>query len=151
MSLVYPYVSLQTAGPVVTLGGRFSRPRPLIPVTLIGPKGSDICDGLLDPGADDTIFPEKVAVKIGLNLGKAPTGAGTGVGMVPLTLRFANVTFRIAQGKERREWAGWAGFTAAKIRFPLLGFAGFLQFFDANFRGGIEEVELTVNGLYPGK
>ena len=33
----------------------------------------------------------------------------------------------------------------------LLGFAGCLQFFDALFHGEREEVELTVNGLYPGK
>jgi hypothetical protein len=32
----------------------------------------------------------------------------------------------------------------------LLGFAGFLQFFTATFRGDREEVELAVNVLYPG-
>jgi hypothetical protein len=36
------------------------------------------------------------------------------------------------------------------LRFPLLGFAGVLQFFDADFRGAREEVELTINSLYPG-
>jgi hypothetical protein len=32
----------------------------------------------------------------------------------------------------------------------LYGFAGFLQFFTAKFEGDREEVELTVNSLYPG-
>jgi hypothetical protein len=42
------------------------------------------------------------------------------------------------------------GFTSARLRFPSLGFAGFLQYFDALFRGDREEVELTVNSLYRG-
>ena len=33
---------------------------------------------------------------------------------------------------------------------PLIGFAGFLQFFTATFHGDREQVELTVNALYPG-
>jgi hypothetical protein len=33
---------------------------------------------------------------------------------------------------------------------PILGFAGFLQYFTATFIGDREEVELTVNSLYPG-
>jgi hypothetical protein len=33
---------------------------------------------------------------------------------------------------------------------PLLGFAGVLQYFSADFRAAQEEVELTVNSLYPG-
>jgi hypothetical protein len=32
----------------------------------------------------------------------------------------------------------------------MLGFAGCLQFFDAHFRSGLEQVELTANSLYPG-
>jgi hypothetical protein len=34
--------------------------------------------------------------------------------------------------------------------FPLLGFAGCLQFFSAHFHGDREEVELSVNSLYRG-
>lgn len=42
-------------------------------------------------------------------------------------------------------------FTPARLRYPTLGFAGVLQFFTASFRGDRQEVELTVNGLYPGR
>ena len=38
----------------------------------------------------------------------------------------------------------------ARLIYPLLGFAGCLQYFRANFMGDREEVELTVNSLYPG-
>ena len=51
---------------------------------------------------------------------------------------------------EQREWPAWVGFTAASMPYPVLGFAGFLQFFTATFHGEREEVELTINGLYPG-
>ncbi len=42
------------------------------------------------------------------------------------------------------------GFTAALLRFPLLGFTGVLQFFSADFRGDLEEVEMTIKSIYPG-
>lgn len=51
---------------------------------------------------------------------------------------------------EFREWEAWAGFTAARMRQPLLGFAGFLQYFTATFDGEGEKLELAVNRLYPG-
>lgn len=71
-------------------------------------------------------------------------GGGSGL------LRFAQVTLRIADNKERREWQAWVGFTTAPLPHSLLGYAGFLQYFTATFHGDREEVELTVNGLYSG-
>ena len=70
--------------------------------------------------------------------------------MAPTPLRYAEVRLRMTDGKEFREWPAWVGFTSAPLRHPLLGFAGCLQFFGANFLGDREEVELTVNSLYPG-
>jgi predicted aspartyl protease len=107
-------------------------------------------DALLDTGADDTAFPDWMAAKIGVNLTNAITATGAGVGMQALRLRYAQVTLRIAGRQERREWQAWVGFTFARLRQPLLGFAGFLQFFTATFFGVREEVELAVNSLYPG-
>lgn len=66
------------------------------------------------------------------------------------TIRYAQVILRVTDGKEQREWPAWVGFTPAKVQSPLLGFAGFLQFFTATSRGDREEVELTVNSLYRG-
>jgi hypothetical protein len=65
-------------------------------------------------------------------------------------VRYAEVTLRIADNQEQREWKAWVGFTAARLRQPLLGYAGFLQYFTATFHGDREEVELTVNPTYPG-
>lgn len=38
----------------------------------------------------------------------------------------------------------------AHLERPILGFAGFLQFFTAIFDGEREQLELSVNNLYPG-
>jgi predicted aspartyl protease len=136
--------------PIPSLGGRQDRPQPVIPVSVIGPKGTHLGDCLLDTGADDTVFPESVADKLGIDLTNAPVGEASGVGLVTARIRYALVTLRVATGQERREWPAWVAFTSAPMKRPLLGFAGFLQFFTAKFEGDREEVELIVNSLYPG-
>jgi hypothetical protein len=50
---------------------------------------------LLDPGADDTIFPEDVAVAIGLDLSAAPTGSAARAGMNVVPVRYAEISLRI--------------------------------------------------------
>ena len=105
--------------------------------------------GRLDTGADDTIFPDHFAAQIGVDLTGAPSGLSTTANMAPTSVRYARVTLRLTDGVERREWPAWVGFSPTIPR-PLFGFAGFLQFFTATFHGDREQVELTVNSLYPG-
>lgn len=150
MSLLFRYTIIAVPHAVVPLGGRWSRPRPFIPVGVIGPANTSAVDGYLDTGADDTIFPEGLAKYIGVDLSNAPVGRLTTATLANSPVRYAQVTLRVTDGKEHREWPAWVGFTPAKLQSPLLGFAGFLQFFTAAFRGDREEVELTVNSLYPG-
>jgi hypothetical protein len=137
--------------PVVSLGGRSQRPRPIIDVTLIGPTATIVRTAMLDTGADDTVFAQAEAQLLGIDLSNAPQHTFTGVGSPPFTIAYAQLTLRLTDGQEFREWTAWVGFTSARMAHPLLGFAGCLQFFDANFRGDREVVELTVNSLYPGK
>ena len=66
MSLRFPYLPVARKQPVVPLGGRLERPRPVINVTLIGPAGTVPQDALLDTGADDTIFPDRMASLLGI-------------------------------------------------------------------------------------
>ena len=149
MSLFFPYRVIPVYHSVVSLGGRWSRPRPLISVSVIGPNSTRPIEGRLDTGAHDTIFPERFAAQIGVDLTGAPSGQSTTANMAPTSVRYARVTLRLTDGVERCEWPAWVGFSPTIPR-PLFGFAGFLQFFTATFHGDREQVELTVNALYPG-
>ena len=146
----FPYHSIRTTAPVVSLNGRQKRPRPIVPITLVGPIRSKAMDGRVDSHADDTVFPERYAAYIGIDLTNAPQGTAAGIGQVPVPVKYAQVTLRMTDGKEFREWTGWVGFTPVLSKHALLGFAGCLQYFTATFYGHLEEVELTVNPLYPG-
>jgi predicted aspartyl protease len=150
MSLIFPYTEFPTPKPVWSLQGRAGRPRPLILVAIIGPTATVVERCLLDTGADDTVFPEAMATHLGIDLSGCPTSSASGVGQVGATLRHVEVRLRITDGQETREWPARVAFTSAPLRWPLLGFAGFLQFFTATFHGDHEQVELTVNGSYPG-
>jgi predicted aspartyl protease len=150
VSLIYPYVRFAARQPLPSLGGALFRPRPVIAVTVIGPVGSAALDCLVDTGADDTVFPDNIAIRIGLDLSNAPTFSAAGVGLVASNIRFALVRLRLVRASEQREWQAWVGFTSAPLRQPLLGFAGFLQYFTATFHGDAEKLELTVNATYPG-
>jgi hypothetical protein len=149
MSLFFRYKVVAVPYAVVPLGGRWSRPRPIITVSVIGPSNTTAADGRLDTGADDTIFSERFAARIGLDLTNAPVGQATTATLANALVRYAQVALRVADGKEQNEWRAWVGFSPA-IRRPLFGFAGFLQFFTATFHGDHEQVELAVNSLYPG-
>ena len=149
MSLFFPYTVFPMPYAVVSLGGRWSRPRPLTTVSVIGPNATHATDGRLDTGADDTIFPERFAALIGVDLTGAPRGQATTADGTPVPVRYAQVALRLTDGVERREWPAWVGFSP-RIQRPLFGFAAFLQFFTATFHGDREQIELTINGLYPG-
>jgi hypothetical protein len=151
MSLVFKYVLLRMRSPAIALAGRATRPKPLIPISVLGPVNTRVVRALLDTGADDTVFPESLATLLGIDLSNAPEAEASGVAGLPaLRLRFAQVRLRLATSSEQREWPALVGFAAVPLRFPLLGFAGGLQFFSANFHGDREEVELTIHSLFPG-
>ena len=146
----FPYHLIRVGRPALALGGRWVRPQPLIHVSLVGPAAARPVLGVLDTAADDTVFPDYVAARIGIDLTGAPVGSSSGVGGISAPLRYAQVKLRVAGGGEFREWPAWVGFSPVPMRYPMLGFAGFLQFFAATFHGDREEVELTINRLYPG-
>ena len=135
---------------MAALGGRFVRPRPIIAVTLIGPLRSLARDCLLDTAADEIVFPEHLARGIGTDLSATTPETSHYVRFGSITVRRAVIALRLTDGVEIREWSAIASFTPSRLIYPILGFAGCLQFFDATFRGAIEEVELTTNALYPG-
>jgi hypothetical protein len=123
----------------------------MMPVQFAGNGGSVTRTGVLDTGADDTVLPEWVAVAIGLDLsGVAESPIGL-AGRTPLRRRYAPAEIQISDGvRETYRWAAVIGFVgAAALPRPLLGYAGFLQFFDAEFRGADLEAVLIPNSSFP--
>ena len=150
MTLRYAYTGIVLAQPRVALGGRSTHYRPVISLTSIGPGGTQLLGGLIDSGADAILVPEYVAADIGIDLTTAAEETTRGIGGVRVTARYADVTLRIADQNERREWSALVGFAPLAKRNAILGHAGFLQYFTTVLHGDLERVELTINGLYPG-
>ncbi|MBI1918853.1 MAG: hypothetical protein HYS12_29535 [Planctomycetes bacterium] len=148
-----PYLAVPVRRPLPSLGGSLVRYRPILAVRLTGPANTTLCDGLLDTGADDTVFTETDADFLGIDLLAAEERPISLVGRPqPIRCRYVPVLLRITDGvSETYEWTAVVGFVAGRLRYNLLGHAGFLQFFDANFRGDPDrEVILTPKPSLPG-
>lgn len=150
MSLLFPYRRGRSRQPVISLDGRLDRPRPLVDVSVVGPVRSVVLTAILDSGADDAVFPERVAALAGIDLSQAQMRTSAGVAGARCVVRYVKTVLRLSDGREHRQWLAWAGFTAATMIHPVLGFADCLQFFTATFHGDCEEAELTVNSTYAG-
>ena len=138
--------------PLPSLGGGRQRYRPLLAVRITGPAHSLLRDTLIDTGADDTVFPEGIAVALGVDLASAPQLNINLAGRGPIRCRYAQALLRITDGAhETYEWTATIGFVPVSLKHPLLGHAGFLQFFNADFRGADREVILTTNPTFPGR
>lgn len=138
--------------PLSTLGGRLFQYRPVLPVRLIGARSDLLLDGLLDTGADDTIFHEVRAIPLGIDLTGAEERQVDLIGRpAPVRCRYASVRLQITDGlRETYEWTAVVGFVSTRLRYNLLGQSGFLEFFDAEFRGADREVVLIPNAAFPG-
>lgn len=148
-----PYRSRQAPSPVPSLGSAQLRYRPICQVRITGPGGDALRDGLLDSGADDTVFPESVATLIGLDLSQAPQYTVQLAGRGPMLCRFARVTLWLSDGVSRAfEWEPFVAFVPVALPFmPLLGQAGTLEFFDVTLRGADHETEILPNRSFTGR
>jgi hypothetical protein len=126
--------------------------RPLIPITLIGPTGKfrAYTRAILDPGADDTVFTIDTARRLAISL-LPHTGHGLRWRGQLHALRFGKVELQIAADDGSVwQWPAVIAFSPAPLRYPILGQAGCLQFFDARFLGADLAVELEANPTFPG-
>jgi hypothetical protein len=147
----FSYKHVHRGRPSMSLGGRTDQPRPLVLVSLLGPANIDVVQARIDSGSDETLFSEDVAARIGVDLANAAPEPFASQGGGSLTARFAQVTFRMTDGVEFREWPAWVGFVpAGLLHRPVLDFGGFLQFFTTILDGDDEAVDLKVNRLFPG-
>jgi len=150
--MIVRYTPCLVRTPVPALGGATIVPRPLLPVRITGPSGARLRDGLLDTGADETILDPSVAPLIGVDLSQALQREINLVGRGRIHCRYTSVQLRITDGQtETYEWDTVVGFAPFPLLRGLLGFAGFLQFFDASFRGADREVILLPNASFSGR
>ncbi len=150
--MIIPYTAVRSTGPLPSLGGARLRYRPLAAVRITGPLRAVFRDGQLDTGADDTVFHDRVARDIGLDLTGAPQISMNLAGRGVIVCRYAPVVLRITDGLlETYEWMSVVGFVSVPIPQPLLGQAGFHQFFDVDYRGAAREAILLPNSSFPGR
>jgi hypothetical protein len=66
-------------------------------------------------------------------------------------LRYGEVELELVDdnGSSLR-WSAVVAFTTAAIRYPLLGLAGCLEFFDVKFLGAAHMIELEPNSSFSG-
>jgi hypothetical protein len=154
MSFRYPYVAVPTTRRVVALGGRSQRPRPLLTVAIINPRDTTQWHryrGCLDTGSDDTVFHDDTARLLGIDLARAATGQAEGTTGTRVTLRYSDVLLQLrGPDGDLLQWQATVAFAPKRTSYPLLGFAGFLQYFHATFFGDSEEFELIPNSRLHG-
>lgn len=118
--------------------------RPIIPVRLVGSQAEVRIRGLLDTGADETLLTREMADAIGLSPIPGETGRILSAGgEVPLV--YASLELEVTLGPDRMRWPATVGIVERAWDEALLGFRGFLEYFDASFFGHSLELELTRN------
>jgi hypothetical protein len=151
--LRFPYLDEPLTGtaPPSLPAGAAVRWRPLVPISIIGPGGLtwDFGRAVLDPAADDTVFPLDTAGRIGARL-HPDTGHRVRWRGQLYALRFADVELLLTDNVGTWRWAAVVAFSPAPLRYPILGQSGCLQFMDARFFGLDLIVELATNRSFAG-
>lgn len=127
------------------------RSRPLVPVTIFGPGGlfRDFGRAVLDPAADDTVFPIDTAQRLGIQL-RPDSGHRVRWRGQLHPLRFGDAELVLTDNIVVWRWSAVVGFSPAPLRYPILGQAGCLQFIDVNFLGADRIVEMEINRTFAG-
>ena len=135
---------------VPSLGGERARYRPVVPLHVEGPSGSCDLDVLVDSGADDVVLPEGLAEALGIDLRRASFRSAASVGAARVSYQYASVELAVSDGNETFRWGALVGFLSGAMSFPVVGHAGFLQFFDAELLGAERVLVLRPNRSFKG-
>jgi len=133
----FPYLKIPAKEP-----GKKWISRPIIPVTLFGPKGSVTVDALIDSGADRCLFHTDLGREIGLELEKGEKEIFGGIegGRIPAFRH--KIQIQIVGMGEKIEVL--AGFAAAPGIFAILGQEGFFDAFRIKFEKDYNVFEITL-------
>jgi len=117
--------------------------RPIIAVAIEGPGGRRLLDGLLDTGADRTIFPQREAKSIGIRLGGAPDGTLKTAGGVSIPYRLAKAVLELHAAGASVRWRTLVAFAEGPLNIIHLGHRGFFEYFHSVFQGPEQKVVLN--------
>ena len=126
--------------------------RPEIPVTVVGSRGRVTYSALVDTGADNVVFPRSVADQLGIDLNPSRRSEAIGFGGGSVALLSSTATLEIANPTALFRWSSQALFSDCQPQDDdviLLGYFGFLEFFQANFDGLRGWLELIPNHRLP--
>jgi hypothetical protein len=118
--------------------------RPMILLRVFGPDGDDVDYGLVDTGADDTLFPNRMIARLGVVFNSSDYATIAGIDDSVTIVRYATVDLELLGAGGGYRFSSRVGFHAGhKI---ALGHNGFLEYFAASFNGRNRHLTLTPNG-----
>ncbi len=118
--------------------------RPIVPVRLLGYRAGIRIRGLLDAAADETLLTREMADAIDLSPIPGATGKILSAGgEAPLV--YASLELEVTLGPDQFRWPATVGIVERAWDEALLGFRGFMEYFDVSFFGHSLECELTRN------
>jgi hypothetical protein len=127
--------------------------RPEVNLRIRGPFGELAVTALLDTGADETILPLSIAECLGVELDPASASQAQGVTGDLLPLLPGKVELELFGDGQIYRWTtlvSFADFPDPGGECVVLGHAGALRYFFAEFDGESRVGCLTANAEYPG-
>jgi len=115
--------------------------RPIIPISLFGPKGSIYIDALVDSGADRCLFDAQIGREIGLEIEKGKKEIFSGVEGGEVVAYLHKIKLQITGIDKIVEIE--AGFTDAPGIFAILGQDGFFDAFRIRFEKDHDIIEIV--------
>ena len=115
--------------------------RPLIPITLFGPKGSIYIDALIDSGADMCLFHSDIGRDIGLEIEKGEREVFSGIEGGNVIVYVFPIYLQIVGMNEKVEVK--AGFTETLGVSAILGQEGVFDNFRIKFERDRNSIEIT--------
>jgi len=148
--LRFPLRGFRSSTPIPSLRGGLIRCKPVIPITIFGPRGQQARLALIDTGSDDVVFPIALANHLGIDLSQAPQRQSQGVGSAGgVPVLFAPVILSLSDSVQTVRWRATVGFTSASLRFCVFGIAGGLEFFQTLLDVPKNILELHPNSTLP--